>query len=276
MKRKMRAAAAVLAAVLAASVAMPRTGLAEEAQTFSATEQGCAGEVTVTLTFDGDVLADVTAEGASETPSIGGRALELLPQQMLAANSVEVDGVSGATFTSNAVLAAAAAALEESGITLEAREVSTEQAMTPGTYYGEAYGYWKKGSIEGERFGSPAVIEPTRVAVTVDETSIISVEVESCSDTPGFIDPCIERIPAAIVENQSIAVDGVTGATMTSQAILSGVTQALEEAGADLTGFMTKPEKSAETEEYTVELAIVGAGAAGTMAALVAKEHRPL
>lgn len=109
--------------------------------------------------------------------------------------------------------------------------MAVQQSMTPGTYYGEAYGKWAAGTIEGERFGSPAVIEPTKVSVTVDETSILSVEVLSTSDTPGFTDPCIERIPAAIVENQSVAVDVVTGATLTSQAILSGVTQALTEGG---------------------------------------------
>jgi fumarate reductase flavoprotein subunit len=144
--------------------------------------------------------------------------------------------------------------------------------MTPGTYTGEAYGKWKEGTIEGERFGSPAIILPTQVEVTVDETSILSVEVVDCSDTPGFIEPCIERIPAAIVEQQSLAVDTVTGATLTSQAILTGVSQALKEAGADLAGFNQATEKSTETEEYNVELVIVGAGAAGTMAAIEAME----
>lgn len=95
---------------------------------------------------------------------------------------------------------------------------------------------------------------------------------EDCSDTPGFIEPCIERIPAAIVEQQSIAVDTVTGATLTSQAILNGVTAALTEAGANLAGFSQSAPKSTASEEYDVDLAIVGAGATGTMAALEAME----
>lgn len=111
--------------------------------------------------------------------------------------------------------------------------------------------------------GSPAVIEPTKVSVTVDETSILSVEVLSTSDTPGFTDPCIERIPAAIVENQSVAVDVVTGATLTSQAILSGVTQALTEAGADLAGFSAAPAVSTATETYEADVVIVGARGRG-------------
>lgn len=157
--------------------------------TFSATAKGFGGDVTVTLTLTDGVLTDVAAEGPDETPDVGGRALSLMPESMVAAGTVEVDGVSGATVTSDAILAAAKDALTQSGATLSAQAVTVEQHMTPGTYYGEAYGKWKEGTIEGERFGSPAIIKPTRVAVTVDETSILSVEVEDCSDTPGFIEP---------------------------------------------------------------------------------------
>ena len=242
------------------------------AETFAATAKGFGGDVTVALTLENGALIAVTAEGASETNGIGSRAIELMPAAMLAANSVEVDGVAGATVTSTAVLEAAKAALAASGATLTAQEAVIEQKMTPGTYTGEAYGRWPKGSIEGERFGSPAIIEPTKVEVTVDETSILEVKVVSCSDTPGFIEPCIERIPAAIVANQSIAVDTVTGATMTSQAILSGVQQALTAAGADLAGFAKAPAKVDAVETYDVDLVIVGAGAAGTMAAIEAME----
>lgn len=240
--------------------------------TFEGTAQGFQGEIKVVLTLENGVLTAVTAEGPEETPDIGGRALELMPEAMAAANSVQVDIVSGATMTSNGILEAAAAALESSGAILTRQEVSISQHMKPGTYTGEAYGKWKEGTIEGERFGSPAVIRPTKVEVTVDETRILKVEVVDCSDTPGFVDACTERLPGAIVEQQSVAVDAVTGATMTSQAILNGVSRALKEAGADLAGFSQAAERSSETEEYHVRLVIVGAGAAGTMAAVEAME----
>lgn len=240
---------------------------------WSATAKGFGGDVTVTLTIQKGILTEVTVEGASETEGIGGRAVELMPASMVASNSVEVDGVSGATITSSAILEAAAQALAENGVQLQKKEpAAVQQSMKPGTYYGETYGKWGEGTIEGERFGSPKVIEPTKVAVTVNETSIVSVEVISTSDTPGFTDPCVERIPKAIVEQQSIAVDIVTGATMTSQAILSGVTEALKEAGANLAGFNTTRAKSAEKETYDVDMVVVGAGASGTMAALTAME----
>ena len=210
---------ACLAAAAALSLSLS-TGFAAGDGVYAATAKGFGGDVTVTLSIQDGKLVDVTAEGAAETDGVGSRAIELMPGAMLVGNTVETDGVSGATVTSTAILEAAKAALAESDVTLTAQQADVEQHMTPGTYVGEAYGKWKKGSIEGERFGSPAIIQPTQVAVTVDETSILKVEVRDCSDTPGFTDPCIERIPAAIVEQQSIAVDTVTGATLTSQAIL--------------------------------------------------------
>ena len=76
--------------------------------TYSATAKGLGGDVTVTLTIENSALTDVTAEGPNETQGIGSRALESMPPDMLSKNSVEVDGVSGATVTSNAILQAAA------------------------------------------------------------------------------------------------------------------------------------------------------------------------
>lgn len=265
-----RALASFLASSMLISLAGCKTS--DVSETFSATAKGFHGDVTVTLTLENGTLTDVTAVGKDETLEIGGRAIELMPQNMLASNTVDVDMVSGATYTSTAILNAAADALAQSGVSLSSHEVSIEQHMTPGTYYGEAYGKWKKGTIEGERFGSPKVILPTKVAVTVDETSILKVTVEDCSDTPGFIDPCIERIPTAVVEQQSIAVDCVSGATLTSQAILSGITDALKEAGADISGFSQAAKKTNASESYDTDLVIVGGGGAGTMAALEATE----
>ena len=244
-----------------------------EANTYEATAQGFGGDVTVTLTIEDGKLTDVVAVGDSETEGVGSNAIELMPGRMVAANSIDVDGVSGATFTSTAILTAAQEALAASGVTLTAVEpVAIEQHMTPGTYYGEAYGKWKKGDSEGARFGSPTEITPTRVAVTVDETSILSVVVESSDDTPGFIEDCMTILPESIVENQSIGVDVISGATLTSQAVLTATRQALEEAGADINGFSAPSPKKDETIELTCDVAVVGAGGAGTTAALTLQQ----
>ena len=102
-------------------------------------------------------------------------------------------------------------------------------AMTAGTYEGEGNG------IGG----------PVKVAVTVSETAIESVEIVSHSETAGISDPAIEKIPAAIVEGQTLAVDAVAGASVTSGAILTAVEQALAEAGADIEALKVKAETEA-------------------------------
>ena len=130
-------------------------------------------------------------------------------------------------------------------------------AMTAGTYEAEANG------IGG----------PVKVAVTVSETAIESVEIVSHSETAGISDPAIEKIPAAIVAGQTLAVDAVAGASVTSGAILSAVETALTEAGADVEALKVKAETEAaagETIELTADVVVIGAGGAGVAAAVEA------
>lgn len=95
------------------------------AKTVSASAEGFGGEVTVELTIENDTLTNVVVTGEKETENVGGLAIEKMPAEMLETNSIDVDGVTGATFTSNAILEAAAKALEESGVTLAAKETSS-------------------------------------------------------------------------------------------------------------------------------------------------------
>lgn len=240
---------------------------------FSASAQGNGGAVTVTLTIDADQLTDVSIEGPYETEGIGSRAIALMPDSMLTANAVDVDGIAGATQTSNAILRAAAEALALSGAVLLRQEAAIKQHMRPGVYLAEGYGKWPQGSIEGARYGSPAVILPTQVAVTVSEADILEVELIDSSDTPDFVAACKARIPAAIVAQQSVNVDAVTGCTFTSNCILSCVTRALEEAGADIRGFIKVAPKEEGEEILEADICIVGAGGGGTAAALTATEQ---
>lgn len=67
------------------------------------------------------------------------------------------------------------------------------------------------------------------VKVTMDGEKIVAVEVVEHSETKGICEPAIEKIPTAIVEAQSTTVDGVSGATLTSNAIKAAVEAALAE-----------------------------------------------
>lgn len=77
-----------------------------EAKTFEGTAKGFGGEVKVTVAMDGDDIVDVIAVGDSETNGIGSNAIEQLPAKIVEADSTEVEVVSGATITSNAIIEA--------------------------------------------------------------------------------------------------------------------------------------------------------------------------
>ena len=133
--------------------------------------------------------------------------------------------------------------------------------MAAGTYTGEGQG------IGGA----------VKVAVTVEGGAITAVEVVEHAETAGICDPAIEKIPAAIVAAQSLAVDTVTGATVTSKAILAAAEQALTEAGADIEALKTAAPKAeqaeGETIEMTTDVVVVGAGGAGVAAAVEAYDN---
>lgn len=69
------------------------------------------------------------------------------------------------------------------------------------------------------------------VEVKVSDTAIESVTVVEHAETPGLSDPAIERIPAGVVETQSLAVDAVAGATITCDALLEAIEDARHRLG---------------------------------------------
>ena len=83
---------------------------------FTGTAKGMGGDVTVTLTLTDSKITGCTAEGADETQGIGTLALDQLPGQIAETGSSAVDGVTGATITSDAIKEAAAAALTAAGL----------------------------------------------------------------------------------------------------------------------------------------------------------------
>ena len=111
-----------------------------------------------------------------------------------------------------------------------------------------------------------------KVEVTVDESAITDIKVVEHEETPGISDPAIERIPAAILENQSIAVDAVSGATVTSNAIIAAVKDALLQSGASEDAISQKKEAEAgasdELIEKSADVVVIGSGGAGMSAAL--------
>ena len=110
------------------------------------------------------------------------------------------------------------------------------------------------------------------VEVTVENGAVTAVTVTEHAETPGICDGAIDAIPAAIVAGQTLNVDVVSGATNTSNAILTAAAAALTEAGIDAEAWKTKEAAAAaevaKTEDITVKTVVVGAGGAGMKTAI--------
>ncbi len=103
--------------------------------TFEGTAKGFGGDVTVKVTLENSVITAVEAVGAEETDGIGSVALEKLPDQIVAANSVNVDVISTATFTSNGILEAVKAALVAAGLNPDDYMTKAEAAKAEDATY---------------------------------------------------------------------------------------------------------------------------------------------
>lgn len=131
---------------------------------------------------------------------------------------------------------------------------NAETAIADGTYEGVGEGY------HGE----------IKVAVSLKDDKIEKVEILEHSETEGVSDPAREQIPEAIVAEQSILVDSVSGCTKTSEGIKEAVKAALLTATSDISVFekdVAKKEGSTELLEKSADIVIVGAGGAGLTAA---------
>ncbi|WP_019849443.1 FAD-binding protein [Desulfitobacterium sp. PCE1] len=135
------------------------------------------------------------------------------------------------------------------------KRTSDGLSFTPGTYAAEAPG--RNGILKLE--------------VTVDESRILSVKVLEHSETAMLSDAPIQQIPQKIVEGQTLKVDTIAGASLTSGAILAAAKEALTKAGGDINKLMQGVEKEKiQVQDAETDIVVVGAGAAGMIAAIKA------
>lgn len=116
---------------------------------------------------------------------------------------------------------------------------------------------------------------PIKMEVTFSDDSLTSVKILEHKETPGVGTIAIERLPGEIVKHQSLAVDAVSGATVTSSAVIAGVEDCVQKAGGDAAALKAKAieKKAGEKVTKTADVIIVGGGGAGMSAAVSAVEN---
>ncbi|MDC7242337.1 MAG: FAD-dependent oxidoreductase [Spirochaetales bacterium] len=118
---------------------------------------------------------------------------------------------------------------------------------------------------------SRGLFGPVEVSVELEKGEIKAIEIGSHHETMGVGDVAFEKVPARIIEAQSTNVDIVSGATITSFAVINAVTDSLNEAGFKAKESKTKAETPADAEVST-DIVIVGGGGAGLAAAVAATD----
>ena len=110
------------------------------------------------------------------------------------------------------------------------------------------------------------------VTLTLTDGAITGCTAEGKDETQGVGSEAIAKMPGEIAESGSIAVDGVSGATVTSTAIKEAAAAALTAAGLNPDDYKTAVEKTGSAEDSTVDadVVVVGAGGAGMTAAITA------
>ena len=207
MNKKMMILLVLCASLLFSSAAVAEVYLPG---TYSAEAQGFGGPVKVTLTVNENAITEALVEGEKETVGIGDQALPKLSEQLLAAQSAEIDGVAGATMTSKGVKAAA-----EMAITLAKGEIIAAVTWADGVYDGE------------DANGAGGKIA---VKVTIEGGTIKDVKVTEQHETRGLGTTAMLKVIDAILKANSTEVDNITGATVSSNALKAAVNQALESA----------------------------------------------
>ena len=126
----------------------------------------------------------------------------------------------------------------------------------------------KSGTYEVKAKGHGSSFMPMKVKLSEDK--IKEIDIDSSGETAGVADEVFKRLPKQIIANQTLNVDAVSGATISSHGVIDGVAQAITKAGGDAQEWLNRPKpktSNASDREYQTDVVVIGAGGAGLTAA---------
>ncbi|MGI5092021.1 flavocytochrome c [Treponema socranskii] len=115
---------------------------------------------------------------------------------------------------------------------------------------------------------------PMTVSVTISNGKITDIDYSKNLETIGVGKKALETVAARIIDNQSLAVDVVTGASISSRSLIAAVRDCLVQSGADIKKW-TQPKKAKQLkdETYDTDVLVIGGGGAGLAAAISAEQN---
>ena len=130
------------------------------------------------------------------------------------------------------------------------------------------------GGVSGSFTGTAKGMGEVSVTLTLTDSVITDCTAKGDEETPGIGSVVIEQFPGEVVEGNTINLDSISGATITSNAFVEAAKAALTEAGLNPDDYMAKADKTAngETVSYDADVVVIGAGGAGMTAAMTAAD----
>ncbi|WP_455103926.1 FMN-binding protein [Peptostreptococcus sp.] len=217
---------------------------------YNGSASGYGGEIRVKVTVSNGKISDIKVESHSETPEYYDRCSGIIPN-IISSQSTNVDGVSGATYTSNGIKAAVADALKSAGASSASNSSNSNTSKVKPTESknsqsadkeeikklkkqikelqdaADVKDKLKDGKYQGNGTGFKGNVK-AEVVVSGGKISSINI-LENVDDAPYF-DKAKTLIPS-IISKQSLRVDSISGATYSSNGIKSAVRDALKKAG---------------------------------------------
>lgn len=217
--------------------------------TYKGSANGYGGKVTVNVTVSKKTMTAIDVVSApGETDSFFQRAKGVI-DEMLTAQSIDVDVVSGATYSSNGIIGAVKNALfgtESNNATAAAANAGNAGGSAPSVSKVSESGTWKDGTYTGSGKGFGGTIS---VKVTVKDGKISAIDVTSASgETASYFSKAKGIIPK-MISGQTTNVDVASGATYSSNGIITAVRNALSKAETGKSSTKKKKKKNKKNKK---------------------------
>lgn len=217
--------------------------------TYKGSANGYGGKVTVNVTVSKKTMTAIDVVSApGETDSFFQRAKGVI-DEMLTAQSTDVDVVSGATYSSNGIIGAVKNALfgtESNNATAAAANAGNAGGSAPSVSKVSESGTWKDGTYTGSGKGFGGTIS---VKVTVKDGKISAIDVTSASgETASYFSKARGIIPK-MISGQTTNVDVASGATYSSNGIITAVRNALSKAETGKSSTKKKKKKNKKNKK---------------------------
>ncbi|KAA9233730.1 FAD-dependent oxidoreductase [Aerococcus mictus] len=236
-----------------------------EFKRYTVNEKGFGGNLKIEVAIDPntETIQDITIVDHHETQGVGTKAIEALPEQFIGKSDSDVDGVSGATISSDAIKHGVQKALNQ----FHGIEQDQATDLRDGSYQTQVKSF-------KEINGLPTDGAYLKLSAEIKDNAIKAIDIIDYTDSEVIGGMAYDILKEQVLDSQSLSLDTVSSATVSSNAFLRAMEDVIEQAGGSIEAFKEREVKhpQAKETEYQADIVIIGAGMAGLCAAIEAQD----